>query len=60
MPREPHEGPDDYLGRVAARRPDLRNEIDEIRTLYVSLRYGPEPLASQLSRMKFLVSQLKV
>ncbi len=60
LPREPHEGPNDYLGRVAARRPDLRNEIDEIRTLYVSLRYGPEPLASQLSRMKFLVSQLKV
>lgn len=58
--RLPHEGPQDYLTRVAAARPALASELDEVRALYISLRYGPEPLGSQLSRLKFLVSQLKV
>jgi hypothetical protein len=31
-----------------------------VRQLYVSLRYGPAPLASELSRLKHLVNQLKV
>jgi transglutaminase-like putative cysteine protease len=58
--RAAHEGPQDYLSRVAVARPDLHDGIDEIRSLYLSLRYGPTPLDSQLSRLKFLVSQLKV
>lgn len=60
LPRQPHEGPDDYLRRIAARKPELAGELDEVRALYIGLRYGPTPLASQLSRLKFLVSQLKV
>jgi uncharacterized membrane protein YccC len=60
LARAAHEGPDDYLTRVVRARPDLASEIQEIRSLYISLRYGPSPLASQFSRLKFLVSQLKV
>lgn len=60
LSRVPSEGPNDYLIRVAARRPDLKGQLDEIRSLYISLRYGPAPLPSQLSRLKFLIGQLKV
>jgi transglutaminase-like putative cysteine protease len=60
LPRAPHEGPDDYLSRLAAARPELASQLNEIRLLYVSLRYGPAPLASELSRLKFLVNQLAV
>ena len=55
-----HEGPNDYLARVAAARPDLATQVMEIRSLYVGLRYGPSPLATQLSRLKFLIGQLKL
>jgi len=60
LPRAAYEGPNDYLSRLAAQRPDLARELDEVRQLYVSLRYGPAPLASELSRLKHLVNQLKV
>jgi hypothetical protein len=60
LARELHEGPNDYLRRVASRRPDLAMSVDEMRALYVSLRYGPNALPGQLSRLKFLVNQLKV
>jgi transglutaminase-like putative cysteine protease len=60
VPREPHEGPNDYLGRVTRVRPDLKSHLAETRALYVALRYGPSALSSQLSRLKFLVNQLKV
>jgi protein-glutamine gamma-glutamyltransferase len=60
LTRASYEGPDDYLTRVAQARPDLATDIQEIRSLYIGLRYGPSPLANQLSRLKFLVSQLKV
>jgi hypothetical protein len=60
LAREPHEGPNDYLHRIADSRPDLANPIDEMRALYISLRYGPNALPGQLSRLKFLVNQLKV
>jgi hypothetical protein len=38
----------------------LAEALEEIRSVYVSLRYGPTPLPGQLSRLKFLVSQLKL
>jgi transglutaminase-like putative cysteine protease len=59
LPRLPHEGPNDYVARVAQSRPDLAPQLVEVRTVYVSLRYGPSPLATQLSRLKFLVNQLQ-
>ncbi|HEY6643448.1 DUF3488 and transglutaminase-like domain-containing protein [Povalibacter sp.] len=60
LARAVHEGPDDYLKRVARARPDLNRQLEEIRSLYIDLRYGPSPLANQLSRLKFLVGRLKV
>lgn len=59
LPRLPHEGPNDYVARVARSRPELAPQLAELRTVYVGLRYGPTPLATQLSRLKFLVNQLR-
>jgi len=54
-----HEGPRDYLTRAAVARPDLASRLEEVRSLYISLRYGPTPLAAQLSRLKFLVNEMR-
>jgi len=59
LERRPHEGPIDYLSRVAAARPELKEQLEELRSLYVSLRYGPLPLPAQLGRFRFLVNRLK-
>jgi protein-glutamine gamma-glutamyltransferase len=47
------------VARVARSRPDLAAQLAEVRTIYVNLRYGPAPLATQFSRLKFLVNQLQ-
>ena len=65
LARAAYEGPSDYLGRVLQARPDLAPLLVEARNLYVALRYGPRswgPLLgrSELSRLKFLINQLKV
>jgi transglutaminase-like putative cysteine protease len=65
LPRAAHEGPSDYVERVLRTRPDLSSQLIEARSLYVGLRYGPATLGSQLigsqlSRLKFIVNQLKV
>jgi transglutaminase-like putative cysteine protease len=65
LPRAAHEGPSDYVARVLRARPDLAPLLVEARNLYVALRYGPRswgPLLgrSELSRLKFLINQLKV
>jgi protein-glutamine gamma-glutamyltransferase len=60
LSRAIHEGPSDYLQRVSTTRPDLATSLEEVRALYVSLRYGPNALPGQLSRLKFLVNELKV
>lgn len=55
----PHEGPVDFLTRVAAARPDLAAVLRELRDLYVALRYEPQPTKQQLSRLKYLVDRLQ-
>jgi protein-glutamine gamma-glutamyltransferase len=60
LPRLAHEGPTDYVRRVLSVLPHLAPQLAEARALYVNLRYGPSPLDSELSRLKFLVNQLKV
>lgn len=59
VPRQPHEGPNDYVARAAQARPELAARLAEVRTVYVGLRYGPTPLPTELSRLKFLVNQLE-
>ncbi|MDY6948811.1 MAG: DUF3488 and transglutaminase-like domain-containing protein, partial [Pseudomonadota bacterium] len=58
VPRLPHEGPNDYVARAAAARPELAAQLAELQSVYVSLRYGPTPLPTQFSRLKFLVNRL--
>lgn len=58
--REDHEGPVSYLQRVAIVRPDLADQLRELRALYANLRYGPDPLQSEASRFKYLVNQFRV
>lgn len=65
LPRAAHEGPSDYVARVLRARPELAPQLVEARKLYVALRYGPRSWGpqlgrSELSRLKFLVNQLKV
>jgi transglutaminase-like putative cysteine protease len=65
LARAAHEGPTDYVARVLQIRPELTQQLGEARTLYVALRYGPRSWGpqlnrSELSRLKFLVNQLKV
>ena len=65
LPRAAHEGPSDYVARVVQARPDLSYHLLEARNLYVALRYGPRSWGpqlnrSELSRLKFIVNQLKV
>lgn len=59
IPRQPHEGPNDYVARAAQARPELAAQLAEVQSVYVGLRYGPAPLPTQLSRLKFLVNQLE-
>ena len=59
VPRQPYEGPNDYVTRAARARPELAAQLAEVQTVYVGLRYGPTPLPTQLSRLKFLVNQLE-
>jgi len=60
LPRAEHEGPHDYLTRVAVARPELAKQLSEVRALYVNLRYGPNPLSSDISRFRFLINQLRI
>lgn len=65
LQRASHEGPSDYVARVLQARPQLGSQLVEARNLYVALRYGPRSWGpqlgrSELSRLKFLVNQLKV
>jgi transglutaminase-like putative cysteine protease len=57
--RLPYEGPNDYIARAAQARPELAPQLEEFVSVYVGLRYGPSPLPTQFSRLKFLVNQLQ-
>lgn len=56
----PHEGPQAYLDRIAAQRPEIAPRLREAKTIYLDLRYGPAPMKTSLSRLKHVVNQLKV
>lgn len=60
LPRLPHEGPSDYLNRLATAKPKIARDLSEAREIYVGLRYGPSPKPSDLSRFKFIVNQLSL
>lgn len=56
----PYEGPVDLLTRAAVARPDLAATLRELRDTYVAYRYEPQPSSEQLSRLRYLVDQLRV
>ena len=60
LPRQAHEGPTDYINRIASVKPHVARELAEARAIYINLRYDPSPLRSQLSRLKFIVNQLEI
>jgi protein-glutamine gamma-glutamyltransferase len=55
----PTEGPVAFLDRATECCPDLAGELREIRKLYVSLRYGPQPSEHDLQRLKHAVNALQ-
>ncbi len=59
LPRYPHEGPIDYLNRLATANPKNARDLSEARDIYVGLRYGPSPNLSNLSRLKYIVNRLE-
>ena len=53
------ESPVAYLERARASCPDLAVQLDEVRHLYVALRYGPRPSENDLQRLKHSVNGLR-
>jgi len=53
------EGPVAFLDRAAEACPDLARQLRDIRGIYAALRYGPQPTATDLQRLKFLVNGLR-
>lgn len=60
LPKQTHEGPQAYLDRIAMTQPELSRHLAEAKTIYLDLRYGPAPMKTNLSRLKYIVNQLKV
>jgi transglutaminase-like putative cysteine protease len=58
LPRELHEGPVDYLQRVANVRPQSAEHLHEICGVYVDLRYGPAPQLGEVKRLRELLKRL--
>jgi transglutaminase-like putative cysteine protease len=59
LPRDPSEGPVDYASRVGLSRPDLTTAVAAITRLYVAMRYGASPEASELHELRERVSRFK-
>jgi transglutaminase-like putative cysteine protease len=53
--RAPEEGPDDFAHRAGAARPELKAAIDRITSVYLSVRYLPEPRMEHLALLRRLV-----
>lgn len=60
LARRPHEGPLDFVERVAGARPDLAGPARTIGWLYARLRYGPGGGTEQARRLGRLVGRFRV
>ena len=56
--REPHEGPSDFLNRAARSRPEHAISLEEIRNVYLALRYSIHPDLQSFQKLKQLVNEL--
>jgi hypothetical protein len=59
LPRHHWEGPVDFAERAARQRPADAAEIDGITRSYVRLRYGENPGAGELDRLRQLVKRFR-
>jgi protein-glutamine gamma-glutamyltransferase len=50
MPRQPHEGAEDYAARIAQHRPDLGPAVTELCRRYSSLRYAADPAGATIGQ----------
>jgi transglutaminase-like putative cysteine protease len=57
--RAPHEGPLDYLRRVADKRPELAKDLEEITRRYVAARYGAGASRDEIRALSKLVSDFR-
>jgi protein-glutamine gamma-glutamyltransferase len=57
--RAPHEGPRDYAERAARTLPAARDAIRGVAGLYIALRYGRAPSATQVVELRRRVRELK-
>lgn len=55
LARRPDQGPVDYLGYVAGKRPDLAPRVKKIVAAYVRLRYGTEKGEEAVSTLRRMV-----
>jgi transglutaminase-like putative cysteine protease len=59
LARGPAEGPLDFAGRVAARRPELAAPVWEIARLYSALRYGPVASPTAVRQLQRLARRFR-
>ena len=57
--RGENEAPDDFAQRVIRTRPDLKQSVEAITSLYTDLRYGTDTNERQHHRLKKLVSAFR-
>jgi len=59
LPRDPHEGPMDYLARIKASRPGEAADAEAITQRYVEARYGPGATREQLRELASRVREFR-
>ncbi len=59
LPREPWEGPKDYVIRISAARADLHTEADKITKLYIQIRYADQPSTEKIKELAHYVKYFK-
>ncbi|UEX79403.1 transglutaminase TgpA family protein [Spiribacter halobius] len=59
LPRVPSEGPQDYVERVAAARPDLADQVRRIGAQYLALRYGPGQAGDRVNALAAAVRRFR-
>lgn len=60
LPRQIHEGPRDYAARLVGLRPELAPAVVAISDLYISLRYGRHPAATQDATIRELQHKVAI
>jgi hypothetical protein len=58
-PRAAHEGPADFVARMAQRHPDAARRIHAIGARYIALRYGERADPRRLAELRLLVREFR-